>query len=65
MRCKHGVVGGCMACDHERWQAANAVRTSDAVAEIGRLVVELADSRGIDTSRLVEMLSMLKKAGLR
>ena len=65
MRCKHGVVGGCIACGHEAWQAANAVRVNEIVAEMGRLVVEVASLHSGDTRKLEGMLDMLKKAGLR
>ena len=56
MRCKHGVVGGCIACDHEAWQAARATKVVDAVAEMGRLVVQMADAHGLDASKLAAML---------
>lgn len=57
MRCKHGVLGGCMSCDHEAWHDARACKVADAVAEIGRLVVELTHASGLDASTLRGMLA--------
>lgn len=65
MRCRHGVVGGCIACDHEERQRHNAVAAAPLLLELGAVVRELGERAGIDVSALTTYLEKLKAAGLR
>lgn len=52
MRCRHGVTGPCAQC------RVLSVR-AEILDEVAKLVLELAESRGLDTSRLRALLEGL------
>ena len=52
MKCRHGITGPCPRCQGEEFRR-------EALLEIGRLVVALAENNGLDTSRLEFLLRKL------
>ena len=52
MKCRHGVLGKCPLCQQEQRRAKREPIIDATLKEMGRLILELADSQGLNTERL-------------
>lgn len=59
MSCLHGINGICPLCRQEKRRAARDELTDMLLKEMGRLVLDLAENYGVDTSRLEGLLKEL------
>lgn len=53
MKCRHGVTGRCVECGAE-------IARGELLVELARLVAQIADSHGFDTSRIEDLMRRLR-----
>jgi len=54
VKCRHGVTGRCAQCEGQSLRG-------ELLIEVARLVVQLGDSAGLDTSRVEAVLKELRR----
>lgn len=60
MKCRHGILGKCPLCLQARRRGKREPVIDATLKEMGRLILDLADSHGLNTERLEGLLKELQ-----